>query len=83
MVQILLMLEVLFTQYSKVEDLGPVVQSIVNLPSLLGGQLIKCFMTLYPNTLIFFVDKMSEAFAVQKLLTFFQQKYLRFSDINV
>ena len=28
------------------------------------------------NTLVFFVEKMSEAFAVQKLLTFFRQKIL-------
>ena len=60
---------------------GPVVQSIVSLTSSLRGQLVKCFMTLLPNTLIFFVEKMREAFALQKLLTFFQQKilvYLRY-----
>ena len=28
------------------QDLGPVVQSIVSLTSLLRGQLVKCFMTL-------------------------------------
>ena len=55
--------------------LGPVVQSIVSLTSSLRGQLVKCFMTLSPNTLIFFAEKMREAFALQKLLTFFQQKY--------
>ena len=44
-------------------DLGPVVKSIVSLTSSLRGQLIKCFMTLEPNTLIFFVEKMREAFA--------------------
>ena len=55
---------------------GPVVQSIVSLTSSLRGQLIKCFTTLYPNTLKFFVEKMWEAFALQKLLTFFQQKIL-------
>ena len=53
---------------------GPVVQSIVSLTSSLRGQLIKCFITLLPNTLIFFIEKMREAFAVQKLLTFSQQK---------
>ena len=48
----------------------------------LRGQLVKCFTTLYPNTLKFFVEKvreafaLREAFAVQKLLTFFQQKIL-------
>ena len=30
-----------------------------------------------------FVEKMRKAFALQKLLTFFNKKYLRFSDINV
>ena len=62
-------------------DQGPVVQSIVSLTSSLRGQLVKYFMTLLANTLIFFVEKMSEAFAVQKRLTFFQQKilvYLRY-----
>ena len=37
--------------------LGPVVQSIVSLTSSLRGQLVKCFTTLYPNTLIFFLLK--------------------------
>ena len=41
--------------------LSPVVQSIVSLPSLLSGHLVKCFMTSLPNTLIFFVEKMREA----------------------
>ena len=57
-------------------DLGPVVQSIVT--SSLRGQLVKCFRTLLPNTLKFFVKKMREAFALQKLLTFFQQKILAY-----
>ena len=44
---------------------GPVhvVQSIVSLTSSLRGQLVKCFTTLYPNTVIFFVVKIREAFA--------------------
>ena len=57
---------------------GLVVQSMVSLTSSLRGQLVKCFTTLLPNTLIFFVDKMREAFALQKLLTFFQQKILEY-----
>ena len=57
---------------------GPVVQSIVSLTSSLRGQLVKYFMTLLLNTLIFFVEKMREAFALQKLLTLFQQKILVF-----
>ena len=36
-------------------------QSIVSLRSLLRGQLIKCFTTLLPSTLKFFVEKMREA----------------------
>ena len=62
----------------KIENLGPVVQSIVSLTSLLRGQLVKCFTTLLPNILIFFVEKMREAFALQKLLTFFQQKIMAY-----
>ena len=57
-------------------EMIPVVQSIVSLTSSLRGQIVKCFMTLLPNTLIFFVEKMREAFALQKLLTFLQQKIL-------
>ena len=40
--------------------------------SSLRGQLLKIF-----------VAKMREAFVVQKLLTFFQQKYWQISDINI
>ena len=58
--------------------LGPVVQSIISLTSSLRGELVKCFTTLLPNTLKFFVEKMREAFALQKLLTFFQQKILAY-----
>ena len=43
--------------------LGPVVQSIISLTNSLRGQLVKCFMTLLPNTHIFYVEKMREAFA--------------------
>ena len=63
--------------------LGLVVQSIVSLTSSLRGQLVKVFMTLLPNPLIFFVDKMREAFALQKLLTFFNKKYWHILDISV
>ena len=45
--------------------------------------MVKCFMTLLPNTLIFFVEKMREAFALQKLLTFLQQKILANLNINL
>ena len=71
------MLETEFTKFPGLSiDQGPVVQSIVTLTSSLRGQLIKCFMTLLPKILIFFVEKMREAFALQKLLTFFRQKIL-------
>ena len=62
---------------------GPVVQSIVSLTSSLRGQLLKCFVTLQPTTLKFFVDKIREAFAValQKLLTFFSAKNIGKSKI--
>ena len=63
---------------SKNRNQGPVVQNIVSLTSLLRGQFVKCFRTLKANTLIFFVEKMREAFALQKFLTFFQQKILAY-----
>ena len=44
---------------------GPVVQSIVSLTSSLRGHLVKCFMTLLPNILIFFYEKMSKAFTAK------------------
>ena len=58
--------------------LSPVVRSIVKMLSLtnsLRGQLIT---TLLLNILKFFVEKMREAFALQKLLTFFLQKILAY-----
>ena len=39
------------------KKLGPVVQSIVSSTSLFKGQLIKCFTTVYPNTLILLLKK--------------------------
>ena len=48
----------------------PVVQSIVSLSIL----------QLYNQILNFFVEKMREAFALQKLLTFFQQKNLLYLE---
>ena len=41
--------------YRRETEQGPVVQSIVSLTNLLRGQLIKCFTTLQPNTLKFFI----------------------------
>ena len=53
--------------------LGPVVQSIVSLTSLLRGQLVKCFTTLLLNTLIFFVEKM-RSFCTAKASRIFSTK---------
>ena len=52
---------------------GSVVQSIVSLTNSERGQFVKCFTTLLPNTPKFFVEKMREPFAMQKLLTFLQK----------
>ena len=52
------------------ENQGPVVQNIVSQTSSLRGQLVKCFVTLQPTTLKFFVDKIREASHI------FQQKIL-------
>ena len=65
------------------KHLGPVVQNIFSLTSSLRGQFIKCFTTLQPKTLKYFVEKMREAFALQKLFTFFNKKYWRILDIIV
>ena len=46
--------------------------------SSLSGQLVKCFTTLQPNTVKFFVEIMRKAFALQKLFTVFQQKILAY-----
>ena len=74
----------LLLRKAKLKYQGPVVQSIVSLTSSLRGHLVKCFTTLQPNTLIFFVEKTREAFALQKLLTVYQQKkYWHISDINI
>ena len=55
-------------------NLGPVVQNFVSLTSSLSPQLFKLMLTTYANTLLFSVDKMLESFAVQRILTFYQQK---------
>ena len=62
--------------------LGPVVQSIVSLTSSLRViSLIVLEDSIY-NILIFFAEKMWVAFALQKLLTFFQQKILAYLRIT-
>ena len=60
--------------------LGPVVQSVVSLTSSLRVISLTVLADSMYNILIFFAEKMLVAFALQKLLTFFQQKisaYLR------
>ena len=52
----------------------PVVQSIVSLTSLLRVISLTVLADSIHNILIFFAEKMWVAFALQKLLTFFQQK---------
>ena len=42
---------------------------------------MKCFKTFFLNTLIFFVEKMTEDFALQKLLTFFSAKNIGVFEI--
>ena len=59
---------------------GPVVQSVVSLTSSLRNISLTVLADSIYNILIFFAEKMWVAFALQKLLTFFQQKisaYLR------
>ena len=61
-------------------NLGPVVQSVVSLTSSLRVISLTVLTDSIYNILIFFAEKMWVAFALQKLLTFFQQKisaYLR------
>ena len=63
--------------------LGPVVQSVVSLTSSLRVISLTILADSIYNILIFFADKMWVAFALQKLLTFFQQKisaYLRITQ---
>ena len=59
---------------------GPVVQSVVSLTSSLRVISVTVLEKSIYNILICFAEKMWVAFALQKLLTFFQQKlsaYLR------
>ena len=61
-------------------DLGPVVQSVVSLTSSLRVISLTVLVDSIYNILIFFAEKVWVAFALQKVLTFFQQKisaYLR------
>ena len=53
---------------------GPVVQSVVSLTSLLRVISLTVLAHSIYNILKFFAENMWVAFALQKLLTFFQQK---------
>ena len=66
--------------YSK--HLGPVVQSVVSLMSSLRVILLTVLADSIYNILVFFAEKMWVAFALQKLLTFFQQKISAFLRIT-
>ena len=63
-----------YWQGSSKEYQGPVVQSIVSLTSSLRVISLTVLADSIYNILIFFAEKMWVAFALQKLLTFFQQK---------
>ena len=63
-------------------DLGPVVQGIVSLTSSLRVISLTVLADSIYNFLIFFAEKMSVAFALQKLLTFFQQKISAYLHIT-
>ena len=65
-----------------VEQLGPVVQSIVSLTSSLRVISLTVLADSIYSILIFFAEKMWVAFALQKLLTFFQQKISAYLHIN-
>ena len=63
-------------------DQGPVVQGIVGLTSSLRGEVFKCFMTLWPKTMIFLLEKWEKLLPL-KFLPFFQQKCWQILDIGV
>ena len=66
-------------------DQGPVVQSVVSLTTSLRVISLTALVDSIYNILIFFAEKMWVAFALQKLLTFFQQKitaYLRITRLK-
>ena len=65
---------------TNLRNLGPVLQSVVSLTSSLRVISLTVLVGSIHNILIFLLKKMWVAFALQKLLTFFQQKdsaYLR------
>ena len=69
-------------KYSFTSLQGPVVQSIVSLTSSLRVISLTVVADSIYNNLIFFAEKMRVAFALQKLLTFFQQTILAYLRIT-
>ena len=63
-------------------NLGPVVQSVVSLTSSLRVISLTVLADSIHNILIFFAEKMWVAFALQKLLIFFQQKISAYLHIT-
>ena len=61
--------------------MGLAAQRIVLLTSSLRGHVVKCFTTLQPSTLIFFIEKLRKSFAMEKLFTFFSTKNIGIFDI--
>ena len=61
---------------------GPVVQSVVSLTSWLRVISLTVLADSVYNIIIFFAEKMWVAFAMQKLLTFFQQKISAYTRIT-
>ena len=61
---------------------GPVVQSVVSLTTSLRVISLTVLADPIHNILIFFAEKMWVAFALQKLLTIFQQKILEYLRIT-
>ena len=65
-----------------ITNLDPVVQCVVSLTSSLRVISLTVLVDSIYNILIFFAKKMWVAFALQKLLTFFQQKIAAFLRIT-
>ena len=63
-------------------DQGPVIQSVVSLTSSLWVISLAVLEDSIYNILIFFAEKMWVAFALQKLLTLFQQNFLEYLRIT-
>ena len=62
--------------------LGPVVQSVISLTSSLRVISLTVLADSIYTILIFFAEKMRVAFALQKLLTFFQQNISAYLHIT-